>query len=723
MSRLNLSVLAAVLAFSVALPVNLHAQIEIPDQSSVEPPSPQPTPYGPPVVSPPNPPTVGLIDIAPPGNLFILEVDNFEYTVSMLDRFLAGISPIPMGLQMLARAKLTQVLGNPQLSGVNMNGTFGLVGAMPAGPVEPNRPLDPNAIMFVAAAIPVTNFEDFITANPNMGQADTVGVFELKPAVSLSNPSEKPPKLIAKPAGSFVLISLDLHRDRLAAFAEQMAALAANVQPSNIPGPPAELVGKPIRLYLDMQQVMTSILPRSIEQIQKAQAAMANVPGQSAAGGQIPPAAVANLEAITKNVQLQVMTLGINPSPDALNMSVGLTAIPGSKTAGLFSSTSPELQTSLASLQAKPPAQWGADISAFAALPNANTAAFLGTINIVDLFKLASTMAPAQFPAIDVQTKSKILFAVNPANGTLLLDIAVPKEHLTEVMTAAMAMQKQMLAGPQKTQPTTVEQPDSAVTPETTTGPSADTAPADLTTTAAPSAAGPGVTVVAARLVKFADVQRGIFPLGQKDGYTLSLMAELPAPAIAVAAGSVEKATTDTGKSLLPPQPWDRRIKLARLSKDRQAATFEIDLLVPDENARGLAELSGTIEFLTATGTKEVDLGSFDFQTGAKAAQLGAVVTLLQVDPFGKTPTVLGLTLELPAEVLQSARFFDEAGTDVKLRPYGYTALGRTTTFKFSAPGELPKRGRAVLTIHDNIQKNELPFRIAGISLIGQSGF
>jgi hypothetical protein len=721
-----------ILAFFVALPPSLYSPAAAggPDQPwpqagdpSAEPPSwprqgwptPQPTPYG--------PPTVGLIDIAPPGNLFILEVDNFEYTVSMLDRFLAGVSPIPMGLQMLTRAKLAEILGNPQLSGVNMNGTFGFVAAMPAvslsnppapgaGPVEPNRPLDPNAIMFVAAAIPVTNFEDFITANPNMGQADAIGVFALK--------SEKPPKLIAKLAGNFVLISLDLHHDRLAAFADQMATLAANVQPSNMTGPPPELAGKPIRLYLDMQQVLTSILPRSLEQIQKAQAAMANMPGQQI---QIPPAAVANLEALTKNVQLQLMTLGIKPSADLLNISVALAAIPGSKTAGLFSSTSPELQTSLASLQAKPPAEWGTDTSAFAALPNAKTAAFLGTLNMVDLLKLASTMAPAQFPAIDVQTKSKIVYAINPANGTLLLDVAVPKEHLTEVMTAAMAMQKQMAAGPQKTQPTTVEQPDTALTRETATGPSADAAPADLTTTAAPSAAGPGVTVVAARLVKFADVQRGIFPLGQKDGYTLSLMAELPAPAIAVAGGIIEKATTDTGKSLLPPQPWDRRIKLARLSKDRQAATFEIDLLVPDENARGLAELSGTIEYLTATGTQEVDLGSFDFQPGAKAAQLGAVVTLLQVDPFGKTPTVLGLTLDLPSEVLQSARFFDEAGTDVKLRPYGYTALGRSTTFKFSAPGELPKRGRAVLTIHDNIQKNELPFRIAGISLIGQSGF
>ncbi|MHC4528267.1 MAG: hypothetical protein ACYS29_10350, partial [Planctomycetota bacterium] len=67
-----------------------------------------------------------LLDTVPADSLFCVRVNNFDYTLNQLDQFLAGVSPMPMGLSMLARAQMAQLLGNPELTGVNMGGSFAL---------------------------------------------------------------------------------------------------------------------------------------------------------------------------------------------------------------------------------------------------------------------------------------------------------------------------------------------------------------------------------------------------------------------------------------------------------------------------------------------------------------------------------------------------------------------------------------------------------------------
>jgi hypothetical protein len=58
---------------------------------------------------------------------------------------------------------------------------------------------------------------------------------------------------------------------------------------------------------------------------------------------------------------------------------------------------------------------------------------------------------------VDVPTKSNLVFAAKLRNGTVSVDIAVPKEHLAEIMTIfQVAMQQQMQ---QQQQPTTTSPP------------------------------------------------------------------------------------------------------------------------------------------------------------------------------------------------------------------------------------------------------------------------
>jgi len=244
----------------------------------------------------------------------------------------------------------------------------------------------------------------------------------------------------------------------------------------------------------------------------------------------------------------------------------------------------------------------------------------------------------------------------------------------------------------------------------------------EVTPTAPERVTGPmNVKVAGVRLVRYSDFERGIMPLGQRDGYTLSLIAELPAPAIRVSGGRMEKATTDTGKSLLPKDQWGRKIKFPRLAKDKKTVVFDVELLLPDEDVEGLEELSGTLEYLTADASRAVDLGVMDFKVGAKGRGLGTVIRSIEKDPWQKSATVLSLRLSLRPEAVKSAEFFAQDGTKLDVSQRGYESIAGTTTLKFSIKGKLPPKGRIVLNVFEGLKKNEISFELTEISLTGQS--
>jgi hypothetical protein len=228
------------------------------------------------------------------------------------------------------------------------------------------------------------------------------------------------------------------------------------------------------------------------------------------------------------------------------------------------------------------------------------------------------------------------------------------------------------------------------------------------------------VVVGGVRLVRLSDFVRGIMPLGQSNGYTLSLIAELPAPVVKVSGGKIEKAMTDTGKELLPKDQWSRKIRFPTLAGDGKTVVFDVELLLPDEGARGLEEVSGTLEYLTAGGSREADLGAIAFEVGAKGDAYGAVVSSIEADPWQNNATMLGLRLDLPAEAIKSVEFYADSGAKLDISQRGSASIGGTTTLKFSIKDQLPKSARVVLNVFDELKKDQIPFRIRNISLTGQ---
>jgi hypothetical protein len=111
------------------------------------------------------------------------------------------------------------------------------------------------------------------------------------------------------------------------------------------------------------------------------------------------------------------------------------------------------------------PAQTPSEIKqGLALIPNIDKADFVGTYNLLRTMKMVFAMSPLPaVPQLDIQTKSNLAFAAKVGNGRVSIDIALPKQHLTECVSATMAMQQmfvqQMESMPQQTPQQTGEQP------------------------------------------------------------------------------------------------------------------------------------------------------------------------------------------------------------------------------------------------------------------------
>jgi hypothetical protein len=86
--------------------------------------------------------------------------------------------------------------------------------------------------------------------------------------------------------------------------------------------------------------------------------------------------------------------------------------------------------------------------SALQLIPEAKKANFFGTYNYVRAIQMAMAFMPMPMPQVDVPTQSNLAIAGTIGNGKLLLNLAIPKQHVLEVMQIVMRMQQQKMQSP-----------------------------------------------------------------------------------------------------------------------------------------------------------------------------------------------------------------------------------------------------------------------------------
>jgi hypothetical protein len=75
-------------------------------------------------------------------------------------------------------------------------------------------------------------------------------------------------------------------------------------------------------------------------------------------------------------------------------------------------------------------------------LPEAKKACCMATFNVPRLFGFVLAMSPIPMPPVQIPTQSNIVVAGKCDNGSLSIHIALPKQHLTEIMGMFMMMQQ-----------------------------------------------------------------------------------------------------------------------------------------------------------------------------------------------------------------------------------------------------------------------------------------
>jgi hypothetical protein len=299
-----------------------------------------------------------LLKMIPAKSLFCVRVNNFDYTLNQIDQFLAGVSPMPMGVSMLVRMQLANLLGSPQLTGLNTNGSFAVFGVtMPGETTQTNVIPD----IFVGVLAPVTDYKQFIEGNTNCTQADDKGISKIT--------MNGAPVMLAAKAGNYALMSRANDYDKLVTMATAISATSSAGLAGILDAADAKQAEtEPIWAYGNVQQVSKTFGPVISAKIEEIKTIMKSVQGNQPGAS---PASIQNimnmytgiLEVLMK--ETKSVSIAINPKPNVLNITKTISAVPGTDMAKMLTAdaTSQRENTLLTYLEDGAMANFGATIN------------------------------------------------------------------------------------------------------------------------------------------------------------------------------------------------------------------------------------------------------------------------------------------------------------------------------------------------------------------------
>ena len=273
-----------------------------------------------------------LLKILPAESLFCVRINHFEHTIGQVDQFLVGVSPMPMGLSILARMQLAKVLGSPELNGVNMNGSLAIFGAIMPGEHTSNNPV---SNIFIGALVPITDYEKFISGNPNCSRPDDNGISRIL--------NDGAPILLMTKIDNHALISWADDNDKLLRMAKAISSGSRKLS-SSIDIAEAKLsMLEPVWLFGNVQQASQTFEPMIMGKIEEIKTIMKST-GPDRPGA--PPKEIMpfaqNIMSMYADILKKFMketkyfSITVNPKPNVLNITKTISAVPGTDMAKMF---------------------------------------------------------------------------------------------------------------------------------------------------------------------------------------------------------------------------------------------------------------------------------------------------------------------------------------------------------------------------------------------------
>jgi hypothetical protein len=278
-----------------------------------------------------------VLDLIPAESLAVVRINQFDSTLAQLDKFLSGIAPMPV--QMMIHGQMGQMLGSPELNGVDMNGSFAafVVASEASGTIG----LPP---MYPGVLIPILDYDAFINGNANCGAPDANGVSAISGPGSSSAGT---PWLIATKTGRHALITMGKLYPQVLQYREMMgidtgASAGMDTMTDDLVVADVKAAKQsPIWIYGDVARASEMFKPfvdggfaMFKGMIAQQMAKDMKEQGQVMDIGMIMDMYGAMLDMIM--TQTQSVSLVVEPKADMLRLSKTVSAKPGSDLAGML---------------------------------------------------------------------------------------------------------------------------------------------------------------------------------------------------------------------------------------------------------------------------------------------------------------------------------------------------------------------------------------------------
>lgn len=126
------------------------------------------------------------------------------------------------------------------------------------------------------------------------------------------------------------------------------------------------------------------------------------------------------------------------------------------------------------------------------------------------------------------------------------------------------------------------------------------------------------------------------------------------------------------------------------------------------------------MKYLVASGSRKVDLGISEFKSGIKGKELDAVIDSIHESKWTKGEE-LTIKLDIQADAIEDVWIYDESGTRLKFSGTMISSEGNQASITKMYDTKIPERGRVIVSVYEQPQKFEIPFRIESISLLGHT--
>ena len=269
-----------------------------------------------------------LFELVPADSLFCVRVNNLDAGVRQLEAFLSGLVPegeLPLGV---ARIQLGSLVGDPELKHVRTDGSIGVFGMA-----------SEDGQMLVGLLVPVRSFDQLVKDNAALGQPDAGGVYKLR----------------GGPDGGMVMstvvraddgYALATHGDRgdlPSKVAGQMRSGQGRLAGYLDATVAAQAAKAPLWVYGNVQRAAGFVRPFVEMAFAGIEAELQKANEQQQGPGFAPAKIIGMYRQIINAMlsQVEYVTVGIEPSAEAMRFSPTLVAVPGTDLAVMMTASRP----------------------------------------------------------------------------------------------------------------------------------------------------------------------------------------------------------------------------------------------------------------------------------------------------------------------------------------------------------------------------------------------